>query len=312
VADVSGAACLDERVMAGLDFLLDTANDPVRGDLLKAGPRAPEMIYTEVLGPELTKLPAGVTVIVPCDSLDVARLYNRSAIPYMTVSAFKQDRPPVACVALREPSDLDGETRALLSALPGALVVLAPPSPDYARYRELLELLDSQGVTNQIIARVETSESDPAVLTVAIPSLLGGLFLDRLAHGLWITCRGANAFAGLTLGRDILQSAGARRYKTEFISCPGCGRAQFDLQGAARAVKSALSCFPRLKIAVMGCIVNGPGEMGDADYGYVGAGRGKVTLYKGGEVARRDLPEAEAVEALKQLITKDLTPDETR
>jgi (E)-4-hydroxy-3-methylbut-2-enyl-diphosphate synthase len=103
-----------------------------------------------------------------------------------------------------------------------------------------------------------------------------------------------------------LQSTGTRRYKTEFISCPGCGRTLFDLQDAARAVKCALSCFPRLKIAVMGCIVNGPGEMGDADYGYVGAGHGKVTLYKGGQVVRQNVPESEAVEALKQLITKEI------
>ncbi|MDR1274110.1 MAG: (E)-4-hydroxy-3-methylbut-2-enyl-diphosphate synthase, partial [Odoribacteraceae bacterium] len=278
VADVSNAACLDERVMAGLDFVIDKVNDPVRGDLLKAGIQAPEMVYAEALGPELTKLPAGVTVIVPLDSLDVAHVYNRSAIPYMDATRFKQERAPAGCVELRVPSDLDEETRALLAALPEVLVVLYPPSPDYALYREMLEWLAHRGVENKIIVRVETREADPEVLNVAIPSRVGGLFLDRLAHGIWITCRMPDAFLGLTLSRDILQSTGTRRYKTEFISCPGCGRTLFNLQDAVRAVKRALACFPRLKIAVMGCIVNGPGEMGDADYGYVGAGHGKVTL----------------------------------
>ena len=112
-------------------------------------------------------------------------------------------------------------------------------------------------------------------------------------------------FYGVHLSQDILQSAGVRRYNTEFISCPGCGRTLYNLQESVAKVKKAFAHLSRLKIAVMGCIVNGPGEMGDADYGYVGAGNGKVNLFRGKEMVRVAVPEEEAIEALKQLIKEN-------
>lgn len=112
------------------------------------------------------------------------------------------------------------------------------------------------------------------------------------------------------LSKDILQAARVRIYKTEYISCPGCGRTLFDLQKTIAEVKDAVSRQPSavsqgLKIAVMGCIVNGPGEMADADYGYVGAGRGKVSLYRGKECVLKNIPQEEAVEQLLKLIESD-------
>lgn len=107
-----------------------------------------------------------------------------------------------------------------------------------------------------------------------------------------------------TLAKDILQAAGILRYKTEYISCPSCGRTLFDLEKTIAEVKSATSHLKGLKIAVMGCIVNGPGEMADADYGYVGAGRGKISLYKGKECIVKNIPQEEAVEALLNLINQ--------
>ncbi len=140
-------------------------------------------------------------------------------------------------------------------------------------------------------------------ISLEIAAQVGGLFLDRLPGGLWITvpaCCGPGY--GPELSRNILQSAGVRRYKAEFISCPGCGRTLFDLQGAVAQVKQAFGHLNTLKIAVMGCVVNGPGEMGDADFGYVGAGNGKVNLYKGRQIVRVAVPEEEAIEALRRLI----------
>ena len=100
------------------------------------------------------------------------------------------------------------------------------------------------------------------------------------------------------LSKDILQAARVRIYKTEYISCPGCGRTMFDLEETIRKVKAATSHLTGLKIAVMGCIVNGPGEMADADYGYVGAARGKVSLYEGKTCIRMNIPQEEAVQTL--------------
>ena len=107
------------------------------------------------------------------------------------------------------------------------------------------------------------------------------------------------------LSKDILQAARVRMYKTEYISCPGCGRTLFDLEQTIAQVKAATSHLQGLKIGIMGCIVNGPGEMADADYGYVGAGRGKVSLYKGKECVLKNIPQEEAVEQLLSLIESD-------
>ena len=109
----------------------------------------------------------------------------------------------------------------------------------------------------------------------------------------------------IRLSKDILQAARVRMYKTEYISCPGCGRTLFDLEQTIAQIKEATSHLQGLKIGIMGCIVNGPGEMADADYGYVGAGRGKVSLYRGKECVLKNIPQEEAVEQLLKLIELD-------
>lgn len=101
---------------------------------------------------------------------------------------------------------------------------------------------------------------------------------------------------------DIMQAVGAKISKAEYISCPSCGRTQYDIQQALQNIKARTQHLKGIKIGVMGCIVNGPGEMADAHYGYVGAGKGKITLYKGKEVVRKNIPQQDAVDALIQLI----------
>ena len=103
----------------------------------------------------------------------------------------------------------------------------------------------------------------------------------------------------------ILQAARIKFTKTEYISCPGCGRTLYNLQETIQRIKAATSHLVGLKIGIMGCIVNGPGEMADADYGYVGAGRGKISLYRGKECIEKNIPEAEAVDRLLAFIEQD-------
>ena len=110
------------------------------------------------------------------------------------------------------------------------------------------------------------------------------------------------------LSKDILQAARVRIYKTEYISCPSCGRTLFNLEETIHKVKEATGHLKGLKIAVMGCIVNGPGEMADADYGYVGAGRGRISLYRGKECVLKNIPQEEAVDQLLRLIESDKKP----
>ncbi|MCR4604315.1 MAG: (E)-4-hydroxy-3-methylbut-2-enyl-diphosphate synthase [Prevotella sp.] len=134
----------------------------------------------------------------------------------------------------------------------------------------------------------------------------GALLIDRKAHNLIIeTSNQDYQDKTESLADAILQAARIKFTKTEYISCPGCGRTLYNLQETIARIKAATSHLVGLKIGIMGCIVNGPGEMADADYGYVGAGRGKISLYRGKECVEKNIPEAEAVERLLELINKD-------
>lgn len=134
---------------------------------------------------------------------------------------------------------------------------------------------------------------------------LGKVLFDTRCTDLTITNPYFSAQQCETLAKDILQAAGLKIYKTQYIACPSCGRTMFDLQETLAQVKAATQQMSGLKIAVMGCIVNGPGEMADADYGYVGAGRGKISLYRGKECVLKNIDQSKAVEALLQLIEQD-------
>lgn len=131
---------------------------------------------------------------------------------------------------------------------------------------------------------------------------VGGLLIDGLGDGCWITNSKTPNKLNNNTAFGILQAARARTSKTEYISCPSCGRTLFDLQETTSKIRNRTDHLKGVKIGIMGCIVNGPGEMADADYGYVGTGRGKITLYKGQEVVRRNIPSEEALEALEDLI----------
>ena len=155
-------------------------------------------------------------------------------------------------------------------------------------------------------------ETDWPTLQLKAAMALGALFIDGKAHELVIRNDGFSEAQLTELADAILQAARVKFTKTEYISCPGCGRTLYNLEQTIAKVKAAISAkaaeddrFNRLKIGIMGCIVNGPGEMADADYGYVGAGVGRVSLYKGKQCVLKNIPEEEAVEQLIELIEKD-------
>lgn len=130
---------------------------------------------------------------------------------------------------------------------------------------------------------------------------MGVLFLDGLGDGIWLSLPDAPD-AAESLSFNILQATHDRITKTEYISCPGCGRTLYNLEATAKKIRARTQHLKGLKIGIMGCIVNGPGEMADADYGYVGAGPGKIALYKGQQCVEKNIAEDQAVEALTQLI----------
>jgi len=134
----------------------------------------------------------------------------------------------------------------------------------------------------------------------------GSLLIDGIGDGLWLEAGpGISRETLLHTSFAILQATRTRITRTIFISCPSCGRTQFNIQDSLREIKERTGHLSGLKIAVMGCIVNGPGEMADADYGYVGAGNGRISLYKGREVIRKNIPEAEAVDVLIDLLKEN-------
>ncbi len=134
---------------------------------------------------------------------------------------------------------------------------------------------------------------------------LGPLLLDGLADGIWIDAPQLPAEAVRDVELMILQAARVRFSRTEYIACPSCGRTLYDIEKTLADIKARTSHLKDLKIGVMGCIVNGPGEMADADYGYVGAGPGRITLYRGREAVERSIPQEEALDRLIGIIRAD-------
>ena len=170
-------------------------------------------------------------------------------------------------------------------------------------HRAIIASLDAEEITAPVVLALAYNESDPELLQIKAAADLGANLIDRLADGIMVSNRGKvepNKLSAWMFG--ILQAARLRTTKTEYISCPGCGRTLFDLQTTIARVRQATAHLTGLKIGIMGCIVNGPGEMADADYGYVGAGRGRISLYKGKTCLERNIPEEESVERLIELI----------
>ena len=167
----------------------------------------------------------------------------------------------------------------------------------------IAEVLDNIGGNAEV--RYSSYESDWELFCLQAAAECGRLLWDYKATELTLVNPNFSETKLNFLSKDILQAARVRIYKTEYISCPGCGRTMFDLQKTVAEVKQATAHLTGLKIAVMGCIVNGPGEMADADYGYVGAGRDRISLYRGKECVLKNIPQEEAVEQLLALIESD-------
>ena len=171
--------------------------------------------------------------------------------------------------------------------------------------RALVHRLMVEGVKAPVIVRRAYDEPTVESLRIKAAADLGVLLIDGLVDGLWLENPSSSAAELNSIMFGILQATRARISKTEYIACPGCGRTMYDLQGTLARIKAATGHLKGLKIGVMGCIVNGPGEMADADYGYVGAARGKVSLYRRKECIEKNVPEDEAIERLLQLIEND-------
>lgn len=271
---------------------------------LASGARANSTAIGRLAGGTNLPIVLGASYVPASDDEDVradyflaaeGRILNATGAKMAELSYIQTD-----CYQLSE------EIIKLLRSEPSRLVVLnAPGDNAVAEWRLGCTLLRRAGLNNPIIL-AHTYETDSIeLLRLQAAADAGTILLDGYGNGL---CLSAPNIAHSDLVKTelgILQATRLRMSKTEFISCPGCGRTLYNLQETIARVKSATSHLKGLKIGIMGCIVNGPGEMADADYGYVGAAPKTIDLYKGQKCVRRGVPQEEAVEQLIELIKSE-------
>ena len=261
----------------------------------------PDFIYSNEKPAQLPALMSFTAWNEQADKSGLFPVFDAQA--FLTHEEFSRD----ANFCLVKLEDLTSELlEKIRSTSNTVLVINELEKPGFATARSIVELLVKNAIEVPVIVRRIYNEPSSVSLSIKASADMGGLFIDGLVDGIWLenNVEGAESPA-LDIAFGILQAARLRMSKTEYISCPSCGRTLFDLQEVTVKVKAKTNHLKGLKIGIMGCIVNGPGEMADADYGYVGAGVGKVSLYKGKEVIIKGMPQEEAVDALVNLIKEN-------
>lgn len=199
---------------------------------------------------------------------------------------------------------LDREVKAALRIHPEVIIIAQSSHVNrLGEFRAMVHELMDDDIPNPVVFFQFYEEEELEDFQIKAAADMGALIFDGLCDGLFLFNQGTLSHQEVdSTAFNILQAGRVRISKTEYISCPGCGRTLYDLESTIARIKAATSHLKGLKIGIMGCIVNGPGEMADADYGYVGAGRGKVSLYKKKECIEKNIPEEQAVEKLIELI----------
>ena len=229
-------------------------------------------------------------------------------LPDGTFTSTKDKRRTVPAPHFVEltPDELTAKRLDAINADEAAVIILRSVHTDSVNEtRAAILRLRAAACQAPVILRRDYHETDLDRLRIAASADLGVLLIDGIADGLLLTQGGHSTPDTDRLAFGILQATRRRMSRTEYISCPGCGRTLYDLHQTISRIKAATGHLKSVKIGIMGCIVNGPGEMADADYGYVGAGPGRVSLYRGKECVLRSIPESEAVDRLLELIASD-------
>jgi (E)-4-hydroxy-3-methylbut-2-enyl-diphosphate synthase len=262
-------------------------------------------------------LPNGLKEIVDYDVWKNSNDANK--LPLLNANEFLSGDKLHATInfVLVEAVDLSDELILKLKSSENVVVIFETTEPHAlaAVRRAFFEFIE-QGVQTPVVIKRGYSKISEDHLQIYAATDIGGLLIDGLGDGAMLGTELSapeldkenqlelvNLYNKTTFG--ILQAARTRMTKTEYISCPSCGRTLFDLQETTAMIRKRTDHLKGIKIGIMGCIVNGPGEMADADYGYVGSGKGKITLYKGKEVMKRGVPSEKAVDELIEIIRQD-------
>ncbi|GKY91264.1 hypothetical protein MPSEU_000099000 [Mayamaea pseudoterrestris] len=248
-------------------------------------------------------------VIVPAEELEKDPLPNAIALTSLEAAVANNGQLPEGAIRLAVTinGDEDDATLAKIKELSPAFAVLKPSEhlSHLHASRRVFELFKKNEIKTSVIHHITTETNDSAELALQLGTKVGSLLTDGNGDGILIEQTGDMNFSVDFLRRtsfSLLQGSRMRNTKTEFVSCPSCGRTLFDLQETTAKITAATGHLPGVTVAVMGCIVNGPGEMADADFGYVGTIPGKVDLYKGKEVVKKSVPNDGAVDELVNLI----------
>jgi (E)-4-hydroxy-3-methylbut-2-enyl-diphosphate synthase len=286
---------LDKLALGGREKIAVGTDDP-GSEAIPKGDRTIEFISTSNTHAIRKDMP---TFWEP-ETVDFAIATQHTAVTLSSMHLRQglSDLPKNLEVRVEDPTDLDKLPTEIFN-LPHLFWSCAPANNIVGRYRYLSAWLALKGRKDPIILRGESDGSAEGNMLLA--TQFGSLLVDGIGDMLHI--RGpAGPKACMHLGYDILQASGIRKTKPEYVACPSCGRTLFDLQTTTQKIRARTAHLKSISIAIMGCIVNGPGEMADADFGYVGGAPSKVNLYVGRDCVRKNIPEAEAPEALIALI----------
>ncbi|MBF0576655.1 4-hydroxy-3-methylbut-2-en-1-yl diphosphate synthase [Dysgonomonas sp. GY617] len=272
----------------------------------------PDYIY---VGKELpAEAPRSISVIIDVDGWKEEKntypLFNRD-----NFNKIKDNKAAIKFLQLGYP-DLSDEVISILKADQSIVVIITTDHKNgVGEQRAFIHTLMNNDCKTPIVLNRKYNENQEEDIQIKAGIDFGAILLDGFGNGAMIENVGSipqKNIDAYTFG--VLQAARVRTTKTEYISCPSCGRTLFDLQSTVARVKESTSHLKHLKIGVMGCIVNGPGEMADADYGYVGAEKGKISLYKRQDLIEKNIPSEQAVERLVELIKSHgdwVEPEET-
>lgn len=260
----------------------------------------PDYIY---IGKNLNeRTPRAIPLIIDFEAWNS----EKNTYPLFNKSNLEKSKSTTSTVKFAELSytDLTDDTLAILKADKNIVVILTTNHINgVGEQRASIHTLMNSGCDIPVILQRKYNENEAEDLQIKAAADIGAVLLDGFGNGIMLQNKGNIAPKNVdAYAYGILQAARVRTSKTEYISCPSCGRTLFDLQSTVARVKESTSHLKHLKIGVMGCIVNGPGEMADADYGYVGAEKGKISLYKKQTCIEKNIPSEFAVERLVQLI----------
>ncbi|MBL7692422.1 MAG: (E)-4-hydroxy-3-methylbut-2-enyl-diphosphate synthase [Flavipsychrobacter sp.] len=309
VADMSKETSLTPESLKPIGYDYDAASDK-----WKISDGAADYIYTGSAVPAFG-LPGTLQVIT--DEGTSNTLHLMPVDSFMAASGINS--PVFIGIHLSSGFVADAALLARIKECPAAVLVIS--ADGMKPVRSFITLLMLAGITNPVILRAYPEGDTPDKHLIKLATDCGGLLLDGMGDGVMLSNTGALHNVKVS-GRtylevknneqflnntafSILQATRTRISKTEYISCPSCGRTLFDLQETTAKIRAATHHLKGVKIAIMGCIVNGPGEMADADFGYVGSGPGKITLYKGKEVVKRNVPSDIAVQELIGLLKEN-------